>query len=111
MTTIETALAGLKTDTTAIAAELAAEVPPVGSTVSQAQVDRLTDLASRVTAVKNSLDALVVPATPPVTPVFDPNDPTPNGSVMADGVTIRNTPGADPANPMAGFDPSKPITS
>lgn len=46
-----------------------------------------------------------------VSPVFDPNDTTPNGSLMADGVTIRNTAGADPANPMAGFDPTKPVTT
>lgn len=41
--------------------------------------------------------------------VFDSADPTPNGSPLADG-TIRNTPGADPVNPMPGFDPTKPVT-
>lgn len=41
--------------------------------------------------------------------VFDSADPTPNGSPLADG-TIRNTPGADPVNPMPGFDSTKPVT-
>lgn len=44
-------------------------------------------------------------------PVFNPDDPTLNGQTMADGVTVRNTPGLDLLNPLDGFDPSKPETA
>lgn len=57
-------LDAIQTDVTAIAAELAAAVPPAGSTISQTQVDALNAQVARVQAVKSSLDALVVPANP-----------------------------------------------
>ena len=74
----------------------------------------LTQLETNNSAIKTAADAIRVhlgAVVPPVGPVFDPNDPTPNGSVMADGTTIRNTPGADPANPIAGYNPSLPMTT
>lgn len=52
------------------------------------------------------------PAPPSIpAPVFNPDDPTLNGQTMADGVTVRNTPGLDLLNPLDGFDPSKPETA
>jgi hypothetical protein len=106
------ALDAIQTDITAITAELHAAIPPVGSVVTQATFDTMTANAARLTGVKTALDTLAAPAAPaPATVTFDPTDPTLNGAVMADGVTLRNTPGADPANPMAGFDVTKPVTS
>lgn len=64
-TRISAALDGIQTDITAITAELAAIVPPVGSTVSQATADTMTSLVTRLEGAKSALDALSVPPTPP----------------------------------------------
>ena len=58
----------VQTDVTAIAAELAAAVPPVGSVVTQAQADTMHANVTRLQAVGTSMDALVVPAPAKPTP-------------------------------------------
>jgi hypothetical protein len=56
-----------------------------------------TDLEGVVTSMKPTSAASPV--------VFNANDPTPNSPGE------RNTPGADPANPLPGFDPNQPVTA
>lgn len=107
----EAAMAKLSADLGKIADELKATAPAPGTTVTQAQADRHTAIATALEAAAAAADALVTAPTSPASVVFNAADPTPNGSTMADGTTIRNTPGADPANPMAGFDPTKPATT
>ena len=75
-----------------------------GATITQAQVDALAAIETQAAAL-----ATPVGVVPP--PVYDPNDLTANGSLMADGVTVRNTPGADPANPLPGYNPALPMTT
>lgn len=102
----EAAMAKLSTDLGKIADELKAITPAPGTTVTQAQADRHVAIATALETLATTADALVT--TPPADPapvVFNANDPTPNSPGG------RNTPGADPANPMAGFDPSQPITA
>lgn len=86
-----------------------------GGAVSDADLAALeagtAGIRAAIATVQSKLNPLVVTPPGPTDPVFDPNDATANGDLMADGVTVRNTPGADPANPMAGFDPSLPMTA
>lgn len=95
----EAAMTKLSTDLAAIAAELKANVPPVGTQVTQAQVDRHTAIATSLEAAAAAADALVAPA--PVTPapvVFNGNqDP-------ANSVGGRNT------RALPGFDETQPET-
>lgn len=111
---------------TGIAAELTATAPPAGSTITQAQADRATAVALKITSAVAELSALVpsasnqgavastgtiasasiadpvVPAEPPpgaAEVVFDADDTTPNSP---DG---RNAP------QLVNFDPNAPITA
>lgn len=61
---MQATLDSIQTDVTAIAAELAANVPTPGAVPSQASIDALNANVTRLQAVKAALDGLVVPATP-----------------------------------------------
>jgi hypothetical protein len=63
----EAAMAKLSTDLAAIAAELKATAPAPGSTVTQAQADRHTAIATALEAASAAADALVTPPAPPAT--------------------------------------------
>lgn len=60
----EAATAKLSADLAAIAAELKANAPPVGSVITQAQADRHTAIAVSLEAVAAAADALVTPVAP-----------------------------------------------
>lgn len=59
---MQATLDSIQTDVTAIAAELAANVPTPGAVPSQASIDTLNANVTRLQAVKAALDGLVVPA-------------------------------------------------
>lgn len=65
-TALQTALDKVQTDVTAIAAELAANIPAPGAVPTPASITALQTQVTRLQTVATSLDALVVP--PPVTP-------------------------------------------
>ena len=74
--------------------------------VTPAQMQSLADLHTALGGELAQLNAALAGTPPAVaTPTFDPSDLTANGSLMADGTTIRNTTG------LPGFDSTKPATS
>lgn len=103
----EVSMAKLSADLTAIAAELLAATPPVGSVITQSQADRHVAIATSLEGVAAAADALVTappPPPPPVHTAMDTTDATANGAARADG-SLRNN------FFLPGFDPTLPETT
>jgi hypothetical protein len=108
-----TALDAIGVDVGKITDELHASIPAAGTVLTQESIDAMTANVTRLQGVKTALDALAAPGAPASEPTpaepapiaFNSADPTPNSPGG------RNTPGADPANPLPGFDPNQPVTA
>ena len=87
----------VSTEVTALLAQLSGQV---GQPVTQAMVDAATGIDARLKAIP---PAPTGGGTTHMT--ADPNDSTPNGSLKADGVTVRN------AFDLPGFNPALPETT
>jgi hypothetical protein len=101
----EAALATITTEITAIAAELKAGTGTVGTVLTQSMVDRNTAIATSLEGAATSLGALVTPTGGTTHLAQDVADLTPNGSLKADGVTVRNN------FFMANFNSANPETT
>jgi hypothetical protein len=118
--TTASALDAIQTDVTEIAAELAAAIPPVGTTVSQESVDAMTANVKRLTTLKTSLDALATPVTSGTSSsTSSGGTDTSGGTVTSGGTAVTfndsdltpNAPGGRNTSHLPGFDASQPETA
>lgn len=109
---LTTAVADTQAKATAILAQVQALKDQLanGTAVTAADLASLEAATQQLQGINSSLGAPAT-GTGGTTPTFNADDTTPNGSFMADGVTVRNTAGADPSHPLPGFNPALPLTS